>query len=435
MYSAIFAATVFLAVYALMITERFNRTVLALTGAGLLLVTDVLEPDEVLKRHIEWNTMLLLIGMMILVGITRESGVFEYAAVKIAKCVIGHPIGILLGLSVATAVFSAFLDNVTTVLLIAPVTLTICRMLKLDSAPFLIAEILSSNVGGAATLIGDPPNIMIGTANPHLTFNAFLVNLGPVVLFILAFTLTLLAFGYRRRLIVGPERVKKLMNLDEHKLIRDRKRLVLSLFVLFLTLLGFVLHPVIHLEPFVIAMSGATFLMLIGLKKEEVEKALDFVEWETIFFFAGLFALVGGLKETGILHRLAEWLVEATQGHPKWTAFLILWGSGTASAFLDNIPFVATMIPLIREMASLTGLPADSPTINTLWWSLALGACLGGNGTLIGASANVIVSGIAKRKGKGIGYFEYLKTGAPLTILSLLVTQLYLWWRFGDFLR
>jgi Na+/H+ antiporter NhaD/arsenite permease-like protein len=256
-----------------------------------------------------------------------------------------------------------------------------------------------------------------------------------VVLFILAFTLTLLAFGYRRRLIVGPERVKKLMNLDEHKLIRDRKRLVLSLFVLFLTLLGFVLHPVIHLEPFVIAMSGATFLMLIGLKKEEVEKALDFVEWETIFFFAGLFALVGGLKETGILHRLAEWLVEATQGHPKWTAFLILWGSGTASAFLDNIPFVATMIPLIREMASLTGLPADSPTINTLWWSLALGACLGGNGTLIGASANVIVSGIAKRKGKGIGYFEYLKTGAPLTILSLLVTQLYLWWRFGDFLR
>jgi Na+/H+ antiporter NhaD/arsenite permease-like protein len=435
MYSAVFAATVFLAVYALMITERFNRTVLALTGAGLLLVTGVLEPDEVLKHHIEWNTMLLLIGMMILVGITRESGVFEYAAVKIAKSVKGRPLCILLGLSFATAVFSAFLDNVTTVLLIAPVTLTICRMLKLDPSPFLIAEILSSNVGGTATLIGDPPNIMIGTANPHLTFNAFLVNLGPVVLLILAFTLTLFAFGYRRRLAIGPEQVKKLMDLDENKRIRDRKRLILSLFVLFLTLLGFVLHPIIYLEPSVIAMGGATLLMLIGLKKEEVEKALDFVEWETIFFFAGLFALVGGLKETGILHRLAEWLVEATQGHPKWTAFLILWGSGTASAFLDNIPFVATMIPLIREMASLTGLPADSPTINTLWWSLALGACLGGNGTLIGASANVIVSSIAKREGKEIGYFEYLKTGAPLTILSLLIAQLYLWWRFWDFLR
>jgi len=425
------AAIIFLVSYAIIISEKINRAVVALCGAGLMVIAGILDIEDVYGAYIEWDTIILLIGMMILVGITQKTGVFQFVAIRAAKWCKGHPLYILVMLSLLTAVASAFLDNVTTVLLMVPVTFSITRILGTNPVPYLISEIIASNIGGTATLIGDPPNIMIGTANAHLDFVSFIANLGPIVVVIMAVTTYMLYAIYRKQLKPDTEKMAALMEIDERSYITDKPLLIKSLVILGLTLIGFLLHAVIHVEAAVVAMMGATLLMLFGTKSEhQVEEALDAVEWVTIFFFAGLFALVGGLQEAGIIKALAGRMLDVTGGDIGLAATLILWVSGVASATIDNIPFVATMIPMIREMAEGLGLATDSQSINALWWSLALGACLGGNGTIIGASANVIVAGLAAKEGKGFSYWEFLKIGAPITLVSLLIAYAYVYFRY-----
>jgi len=429
------ALIVFLITYAIIISEKINRAVIALCGAGLMIILGILDIHTVYTQYIEWNTIVLLIGMMILVSITNKTGIFQYVAIKAAKFSKGNPIKILVMLSIMTAVCSAFLDNVTTVLLVVPVTFSITRILGVNPVPYLISEIIASNIGGTATLIGDPPNIMIGSANPHLTFNSFLLNLGPIVVIIMAVSIFMLYLIYRKQLRPDEAKQAELMKLDENDYIKNRTLMVKSLIVLAVTLLGFILHSVIHIEASVIALFGATLLMLVGLKTEhDVETTLASVEWTTIFFFGGLFALVGGLQEVGIIKNLAGKMLDITGGDISMAATLILWVSGIASATIDNIPFVATMIPMIKDMAIGLNLSPDSIQINALWWSLALGACLGGNGTILGASANVIVVGMASREGKGFSYWEFLKIGAPITLVSLLLAYIYVYFRYLIFL-
>jgi len=424
------AIAIFLVTYGIIISEKINRAVIALLGAALMIAFGIVDLHAAYTHHIEWGTITLLIGMMILVGITSKSGFFQYVAIKAAKFAKGSPINILIILSLLTAVLSAFLDNVTTVLLIVPVTFSITRILRVNPVPYLISEIIFSNVGGTATLIGDPPNIMIGSANKHLDFNDFIINLGPVVVVILAVITTIIYFLYRKDLKADQQLVAELMKLNEKDYIKDVVLLKKSLIVLGLTILGFVLHSVIHLDAAVIAMTGAIILMLIGVKEHDLEEVFANVEWVTIFFFAGLFTLVGGLVDIGLIKSLAERALEVTGGDIAVASYLILWVSGVASATIDNIPFVATMIPLIQDMAVGMGLTPDSPQIDVLWWSLALGACLGGNGTIIGASANVIVAGMASREGHGFSYFDFLKIGAPLTLVSLIISHAYIFLRY-----
>jgi Na+/H+ antiporter NhaD and related arsenite permeases len=420
------AVVIFLMTYAVIITEKINRTVIALFGAVIMIVLGILDMKLAFTEHIQWETIFLLIGMMILVGITNKTGVFQYAAVRAAQAAKGDPIKIFIILSVLTGIGSAFLDNVTTVLLIVPITFSITRILKITPIPFLLAEILSCNIGGTATLIGDPPNIMIGSANENLTFNDFLVNLTPVILVILVVTISLLVWIYRKKLVVTEEAKKELMALKAEDNLKDRKLMIKSLAILLLTILGFILHSIIHVEAAVIAIGGATLLMLIGVKREDAEAAFDMVEWETIFFFIGLFMLVGGLIETNIISDLANVTLQMTSGDMTKTSMLILWVSGIASATIDNIPFVATMIPLIQDLGVQMNI-TNPDDLNPLWWSLSLGACLGGNGTLIGASANVVVAGLAMREGKGFSYLDYLKIGAPLTLLALVISTIYIY--------
>ncbi|HDR8181145.1 TPA: ArsB/NhaD family transporter [Bacillus thuringiensis] len=425
-----FAIAVFLVTYGFIISEKLNRAVIALFGAAIMIIFGVVDLHAAFTSHIQWETITLLIGMMILVHITSQSGVFEFVAIKAAKAAGGKPIRILLLLSLLTAVGSAFLDNVTTVLLIVPVTLSITRILKVNPVPFLISEVLFSNIGGTATLIGDPPNIMIGSANKHLDFNAFLLNLAPIVIIISIVTLGIIYFMYRNKLKTTPEQIKILMALNEKDYIKDRSLLLKSISILGLTILGFVLHSIIHVDAAVIAMTGATLLMLIGVKEHDIEDVFAHVEWVTIFFFAGLFVLVGGLIDIGLISSLAKEVLDVTNGDIGFAAILILWVSGIASATIDNIPFVATMIPLIQDLATGLGLSVDSPQIEVLWWALSLGACLGGNGTLIGASANVVVAGIAKREGHAFSYMDFLKIGLPLTIIALLLSHAYIYLRY-----
>jgi Na+/H+ antiporter NhaD/arsenite permease-like protein len=424
------AVSLFLVIYAFIISEKVNRAVIAMIGAVLMVVLGVLDLHKALTHYIEWDTLLLLIGMMILVVITNQTGVFQWLAIKTAKQVNGNPIYLLMMLTLLTAVASALLDNVTTVLLMVPITFSITQLLKVNPVPYLISEVLASNIGGTATLIGDPPNIMIGAANKHLTFNAFLLNLGPITVIILAATLFVLYLIYRRELVVNEEDRQRLSELDEKQSLKNQSLMKKALIVLALTILGFAFHAVLHVEASLIAFAGASLLMLIGLSEKEIEKAFANLEWGTLFFFAGLFVLVGGLQETGVIRALAEKMLEWTQGDLVFASQLILWLSGIASATIDNIPFVATMIPLIQEMAHGLGLAVHDPTINVLWWSLALGACLGGNGTILGASANVIVSSMAAKQGKGFSYMEFLKIGAPITLLSLVLAHLYIWLRY-----
>ncbi|HHY72933.1 MAG TPA: ArsB/NhaD family transporter [Bacillus bacterium] len=424
------AVIIFLVTYAFIISEKINRAVVALLGAFLMVAFKIVDLEVAFTHHIEWGTITLLIGMMILVGITSTTGVFQYAALKSAKFAKGDPIKILIILSLLTAVASAFLDNVTTVLLIVPVTFSITRLLGVPPVPFLISEVLFSNIGGTATLIGDPPNIMIGNAVKHLTFNQFLLNLTPIVVVIIFVTLVLIYFIYRKQLKVEESQKQKLMSLNEDEYIKNPVLMKKSLFVLGLTILGFAFHSVLHMEAAVVAIGGATLLMLIGVKEHDLEEVFHSVEWVTIFFFAGLFTLVGGLVDVGIIKSLAEQALDLTGGHIPTAAILVLWVSGIASATIDNIPFVATMIPLIQDMAVGMGLPVDAPEIDALWWSLSLGACLGGNGTLIGASANVIVAGMAAREGNGFSYLDFLKIGAPLTLIALAMAHVYIYFRY-----
>lgn len=413
----VMAILIFAITYICIMSEKVNRTSVALFGAVMLLVFNVITQEEAIE-HVDFNTIGLLIGMMIIVNIMKRSGVFQYMAIRAAKASKGDPWKIILTFCIITAISSAMLDNVTTILLIVPITLVITDTLKTNPIPFLVPLILVANIGGTATLIGDPPNIMIGSAT-GLGFNDFIVNLGPVIVVIFAVTLFVLKVKYKNSLSVTDEQRQQIMAMDESIAIKDSKLLKKSLFVLLLTVVGFVLHQLFAYESATVALLGASLLMLIsGIDPEEI---LLEVEWPTIFFFTALFVLVGGLEVVGVIEFLASKVLMLTQGNLFMTVMLVLWGSAIISAFLDNIPFVATMIPLIKSIAALSAM-----NVTPLWWALALGACLGGNGTLVGASANVIVSGMLQRHGEKLGFVNYMKVGFPVMLGSVAISSVYL---------
>ncbi|MCY9692266.1 ArsB/NhaD family transporter [Paenibacillus alginolyticus] len=420
---AILAIGIFLLTYGMIIAEKVHRTIVAMIGGVLMVVLGVVNQESAL-HHIDFNTLGLLIGMMIIVSITAETGLFKYIALLAAKKAKGDPVRILVSLVLITAVGSAFLDNVTTVLLMVPVTFSITRQLRVNPVPFLITQILASNIGGTATLIGDPPNIMIGSAVKELTFMAFIINLAPIVAVIMAVTIPIFVFIFRKHIQTTPELKQSIMQIDEKEVITDRKLLTKSLIILGLTIIGFFLHQLLHLESATVALAGA-FLLLLLTGEHSMEEAFTKVEWTTIFFFVGLFVLVSGLVETGIISKLAAQAIELTGGNPVATSMLILWLSAFASAFLDNIPFVATMIPMILEMGNM-----GVENLEPLWWSLALGACLGGNGTLIGASANLIVAGMSAKEGHPIKFVTFMKYGFPIMLISIVLSSIYIYARY-----
>ncbi|WP_418791139.1 SLC13 family permease [Phosphitispora sp. TUW77] len=421
-FQAYIAVAVFLLTYALIISEKIHRTVVALFGGLLVIFLGILEQEKAIEM-IDFNTLGLLAGMMIIVAITKRTGLFEFLAIKSAKWAKGDPWLLMIALSTITAVASALLDNVTTVLLIVPVTFSITQELKINPIPFLVTEIIASNIGGTATLIGDPPNIMIGSQT-HLGFMDFVINLALPAIVIYIVTMICLKFIYGKRLKVSDKLKQKVMAFDENEAIKDVPLLKKSLFVLGLTTLGFILHQFVHMESATIALGGGTLLML--LSRINPDHVLHEVEWPVIFFFIGLFVLVGGLEETGIIEALAVKSLEITGGEMVSTSMIILWLSAIASAFVDNIPFVATMIPLLKTMGELGGMT----NIDPFWWSLALGACLGGNGTLIGASANVIVAGMAEHRKHHISFLGYMKIAFPLMIMSIIISSIYVYLRY-----
>ena len=419
------AGIIFVVMYMVIVSEKIHRTVAAMIGAVLMMLLGILSQETAL-HHVDFETLGLLVGMMVLVGVTKETGLFDYVAIKAAKSAKAEPRRILIYLCVITAVFSAFLDNVTTVLLMVPVTFSITKILKLDPMPYLLTQIIASNIGGTATLIGDPPNIMIGSAVKELTFVAFIENLAPIAIICMVIVLFIMSAAYRRSLVTTPALQQELMQMDEKAAITDHSLLKRSLFVLGLTILGFFTHSFTHIESSLIALTGGFLLLLLaGGGEHLVEKAMHAVEWPTIFFFIGLFIAVGGLIEVGIIARLAETAVETTGGDLKATALLILWMSAVISSVLDNIPFVATMIPLIQNMGTM-----GIENLEPLWWALALGACLGGNGTLVGASANLIVAGMASERGVRISFIRYFKIGFPLMILTIVLSTVYVYLRY-----
>ncbi len=416
----IIAIVIFLVTMAAIMTEKLHRTVAAVAGALLLILTGVLSVESGFS-YVDLNTLGVLIGMMLFVAVVKNSGIFEYIAIKAAKIAKGRPWPLMVLFALITAVLSSFLDNVTSVLLIGPMTLAITSMLRINPIPFFMTQIMASNIGGTATLIGDPPNIMIGSA-AGLSFTDFITNTGVAVLFVLAATIVCFYFIYGRKLHVEPEAMDSILQLDENKAIKDRSLLIKSVVMILLVVFGFVFHSQLHLESCTIALTAAAVMLLIG--RQDVEEIVAGVEWTTILFFTGLFIVVGGLQETGVIQILANGLMDLTEGHMTLTILLILWVSAIVSSFLDNIPFVATLIPLILTMQS------SGVDVTPLWWAVSLGACLGGNGTLIGASANVVLSGISNRHGFPITFASYFKVGFPLMLVSVAISTVFLLLRF-----
>ena len=427
-----YAGTVFVVSYLLIMSDRINRAIIAMTAAGLMVLGGVLTQEAAIEG-VDFNTIGLLTGMMIIVAITRQSGVFQFLAIWSAKLVKGHPWGILVMLSMVTAVLSALLDNVTTVLLIAPVTLLITDSLDVEPYPYLFAEIFAANIGGAATLIGDPPNIMIGTA-VGLSFNDFLFNLGPVVAVLLPAMMIPIYLIWGRKLVASKEARQRVMDYNAVDAITDKRLLWQSMLVLALVMTGFILAHDIHQEPATIAMFGAALLLLIsslprspGEQSKQLEYIFSKVEWITIFFFVGLFMIVYGVEKTGLLELLAGEMMAMTGGDPGLTTISIIWTSAVASALIDNIPFVATMIPIIQNLEAVMGGPE---ALMPLWWALALGSCLGGNGSLVGASANLIVAGFAERAGHPILFLRFMLMAFPLMLGSIAISTLYIYLRY-----
>jgi len=421
------AIVIFTVVYILIASERINRMAAALGGAGLMLALGVVGADDAFFSQdtgIDWNVIFLLFGMMVIVGVLRQTGIFEYVAIWAAKRVGGRPFRVMVLLCLITAVASAALDNVTTVLLIAPVTLLVCEQIGVRPVPFLIAEALASNIGGTATLVGDPPNLIVASRS-GLGFNDFLVNMGPVVLLMLLAFVGLARILFRKDFVADPEQVDRVMQLDEREAIENPSLLWRSLVVLALVLAAFSLHGVLHLAPSVVALLGAG--VLVAISRLRPESYLAEVEWATLLFFVGLFILVGSLVKTGVIARVAAAVGGVAGDSVPAAMMLILWGSAALSALVDNIPFVATMSPVVDQLVRGNG-PLGGQ--NGLWWALVLGADLGGNATAIGASANVVVAGIAKRSGHPISFWEFTKYGSLVAVVTLGIATPYLLLRY-----
>jgi Na+/H+ antiporter NhaD/arsenite permease-like protein len=422
---AIMAVLIFVSAYVLLATEWVHRTKVALLGAGLMLVLHITDAEKAFfDEHtgVDWNVIFLLFGMMVIVSVLRRTGIFEYVAIWAAKRARGKPYRLMVMLCVLTALASALLDNVTTILLIAPVTFLVCERLGLRPGKYLIAEVLASNIGGAATLVGDPPNIIIAS-KADLSFNDFLVHMSPIVIVLLVVFCLMCRWLFRKEFAYDEERAAAVMSLNEREAITDPALLTKSAAVLGLVVAAFVLHPVVHYEPSIVALLGAGLLVLIT--SVSTSDALHDVEWPTLVFFAGLFIMVGGLVETGVIGSVSRSAVEATDGRLGLAAFGLLGGSAVLSAIVDNIPYVATMSPIVASLVEEHGSNGQ-----VLWWALALGADLGGNATAIGASANVVALGLAERAGHRIGFWEFTKYGLVVTVVTVSLCVPYIWLRY-----
>jgi len=413
----ILSIVIFILVYALIIWDKFDRAVVAMSGAVLMILLRVMNQEEAFGA-IDFNTIGLLIAMMIIVMIMRHTGIFEYLAIIMVKASGANPFKLMVIMAFTTGIISAFLDNVTTILLMLPILLSVTKDLKLNPIPFIISAVFGSNVGGTATLIGDPPNIMIGS-KAGLSFVDFLVNDAVICIPLLVVTSFVFALIFRKQLVASAEDKAKVLALNEKDCIKDSLLLKKGIFVFAFVVVGFLLHGLLHYESGTIAIAGAVVLLFISGKNSE-EILVD-VEWKTIFFFSGLFILVGGIEATGVIAMLAGGVIDLTQGNLMLTTLAILWVSAIASAFIDNIPFVATMIPMIIEMGQLSDI-----NIMPLWWALSLGACLGGNGTAIGASANVVAIGMADREGYHISFGSYFKIAFPVMLLTIVIATVYM---------
>ncbi|MDD4372129.1 MAG: ArsB/NhaD family transporter [Anaerostipes sp.] len=417
----VIAIIIFLGTMTAIITNKIHNTVAAMTGAVLLILTHILSIEDCVSA-VDVETICILVGMMLLVSVVKNSGIFEYIAIKAAKLAKGRPWPIMVVFIIITAVLSGLLDNVTTVLLVGPMTLAITNILKVNPVPYIMTQIMASNIGGTATLIGDPPNIMIGSA-AHLNFVDFIVNTGVASLMVIIVSIICFKFIYGKNLQVEDKNIAAVIKLDERKAIKDPLLLKESVIILILVALSFILHDQLGVESCTIALTAACVMLLIG--KQEVEDIVLSVEWPTILFFIGLFIVVGGLKKVGVITILANALIGATGGNIILTMVLVLWISAIVSSFLDNIPFVATLIPMLLTIK------ATGVDVTPLWWALSLGACLGGNGTLIGASANVVLSGISNKEGYPITFGRYFKIGFPMMLLSVFVSMIFLLVKFA----
>lgn len=429
-HSVLVSASLLILAYIFIALERIPKVTIALLGGALTIVLGLVSQTKALGdginphyfiNFIDFNVIFLLVSMMVIVSITTRSGVFNWIANELLKFTKGHPVKVLCALGLFTAVTSAFLDNVTTVILIMPITFAIAKKLDIDPIPFLLTEIFSSNIGGTATLIGDPPNIIIGSAG-GLSFIDFIKELTPVILVIMCVVLTILAFIFRKKLHASQDKMDEVAKIDNSHTITDKALMIRSTLILTLVILGFMLHDVTHIETCVVAMLGASILLIF----EKPNEILQDVEWNTIFFFIGLFIIIGGLEASGGIKLMAEWILKVTQGSQAATSMIILWASGVISGIIDNIPYTATMAPMLVEIEKTMGATYAYP----LWWALSLGACLGGNMTIIGAAANVIVSENAAKSGHPISFMRFLKYGVGVVVISLTISTVYIYFRF-----
>lgn len=429
-HSVLVSASLLILAYIFIALEKIPKVTIALLGGALTIVLGLVSQTKTLGNginphyfinFIDFNVIFLLVSMMVIVSITTRSGVFNWIANELLKFTKGHPVKVLCALGLFTAVTSAFLDNVTTVILIMPITFAIAKKLDIDPIPFLLTEIFSSNIGGTATLIGDPPNIIIGSAG-GLSFIDFIKELTPVILVIMCVVLTVLAFIFRKKLHASQDKMDEVAKIDNSHTITDKALMIRSTLILALVILGFMLHDVTHIETCVVAMLGASILLIF----EKPNEILQDVEWNTIFFFIGLFIIIGGLEASGGIKLMAEWILKVTQGSQAATSMIILWASGVISGIIDNIPYTATMAPMLVEIEKTMGATYAYP----LWWALSLGACLGGNMTIIGAAANVIVSENAAKSGHPISFMRFLKYGVGVVAISLTISTVYIYFRF-----
>ncbi len=420
------AISVFLIAYILIASEKVNRVAVALGGAAAMVLIGATDADAIFYSHdtgIDWNVIFLLLGMMIIVGVIHKTGLFEYLAIKSIKRAKGEPKRALVFLIVLTAVASAMLDNVTTILLAVPMTLVVCKQLNVSPIPFILSQVFASNIGGAATLVGDPPNIIIAS-RANLSFNDFLIHMAPASIVVMLVITPMMVFMFRKQLINTPADRSRINELDEASYLKDKVLLKKSLIVLAAVMVAFILHTTLHLEPSIIAMLGAG--LLVGISRLKPKDYVMDVEWPTLIFFAGLFIMVGALVNTGALGNFAEFLKEQVGDQTKLTAMVLLFVSAVLSGVVDNIPFVASMSPVVTELAA--GVPAQHGDV--LWWSLAFGADFGGNATFIGASANIVAIGLAHRAGYKISFWQFAKYGIPVTIVSVLMVVPYILLRY-----